>query len=252
MKISLITPTFGRERFLPGLYRCFAAQTHGDRELLVFDDSPSPSPFFSSLRDARVRYRHAPARLTIGDKRNQLIDEAQGDLIAFFDDDDFYSPSYLSVMSEGLGDADLIKLAGWFALSVPDDALFFWDTTAHHAIHYKVGEGPIDYVASSEFSPDFAAKNVDGYGFSYLFRRSGFGPARFPVQNFAEDIAFVSALRAQGKRIVHAQDSIGLCLHILHNRNTSVIYPQYRLPLGLGERLFPGLGAFLGVTPGPD
>lgn len=249
VKISLVTPTFGREAFLPGLYRCFAAQTHFDRELLVFDDSPAPSPFFTLLRDARVRYRHAPARLTIGEKRNQLIEEAQGDLIAFFDDDDFYAPNYLAVMADGLGDADLIKLAGWFALSVPDDALFFWDTSAHHALHYKVGEGAIGYAASTDFSPDFAAKNVDGYGFSYVFRRAAFGAARFPAKNFAEDVAFLSVLRAQGRRIVHAQDSIGLCVHILHNRNTSVIYPQYRLPIALGERLFPGLGAFLGVTP---
>ncbi len=108
---------------------------------------------------------------------------------------------------------------------MPDDALFFWDTSVHHALHYKVGEGAIGYVASTEFSPDFIAKN------------------------FAEDVAFLGALRAQGKRIVHAQDSLGLCVHILHNRNTSVIYPQYRLPLGLGERLFPGLGDFLGVAP---
>ena len=249
MKFSLITPTFGRERFLPGLYRCFAEQTHADRELLVFDDSPSPSPFFSSLRDARVRYRHAPERLTIGEKRNQLIEQAQGELVGFFDDDDFYGPNYLQVMADGLESAggDLIKLAGWFALSVPDDALFFWDTSVHHPIHYKVGEGAIDYVASSEFSADFIAKNVDGYGFSYVFRRAAFGSARFPAKNFAEDVAFLGALRAQGKRIVHAQDSLGLCVHILHNRNTSVIYPQYRLPLGLGERLFPGLGTFLGV-----
>jgi len=247
VKLSVITPTFGREKFLPGLYRCFAAQTHDDRELLVFDDSPSPSPFFSSLGDARVRYQHAPDRLTIGEKRNRLIEQAQGDLIAFFDDDDFYAPDYLHVMAGSLGDADLIKLAGWFALSVPDDALFFWDTSVNHPLHYKVGDGPPSFVTSGQFKPDFVGKNIDGYGFSYVFRRSVFGAARFPAKNFAEDVAFLNDLRAQGKRVVHAQDTAGLVVHVLHNRNTSVIYPQYRLPLGLGERLFPGLGAFLGV-----
>ncbi|HEY2900383.1 MAG TPA: glycosyltransferase family 2 protein [Polyangia bacterium] len=248
MTISVITPTFGREKFLPGLYRCFTEQTHPDRELLVFDDSPSPSAFFASLRDPRVRYQHTPHRLTIGEKRNQLIEQAQGELIAFFDDDDFYSPDYLRVLAGSLGEADLIKLAGWFALSVPDDALFFWDTSVNHPLHHKVGEGASSFVTSNQFKPDFVAKNIDGYGFSYLFRRAVFGAARFPSKNFAEDVAFLNDLRSQGKRVVHAQDTVGLAVHILHARNTSVIFPQYRLPVGISERLFPGLGGFLAAV----
>src|SRR4051812_23464981 len=129
MKVSVVTPTFARERCLPGLYACFAEQTHADRELLVLDDSPAPSRFFTGLGDARVRYIHAAERQTIGEKRNRLVAMATGDVIASFDDDDYYAPGYLAAMLEALGDADLVKLAGWFALSVPDDALFFWDTS---------------------------------------------------------------------------------------------------------------------------
>ena len=63
MRISVITPTFGRERYLPGLYRNFAEQTHADRELLIHDDSAAPSAFFAALGDPRVSYVHAgPAR----------------------------------------------------------------------------------------------------------------------------------------------------------------------------------------------
>jgi glycosyltransferase involved in cell wall biosynthesis len=248
MKISVVTPTFGRERFLPSLYGCFRDQTHGDRELIVYDDSPAPSPFFAALGDARVRYLHSPVRLTIGEKRNRLVEEARGELVAFFDDDDLYAPAYLGEMAarlDGAG-ADLVKLAGWFALSVPDDALFYWDTSANHLLHYKVGEGALGFVTSGQFQPDFVAKNADGYGFSYLFRRSAFGgAARFPVRNFGEDLPFVQALRAAGRSVAHVQDTDGLAVHILHNRNTAVIFPQYRLPRALGERLFPGLGAYL-------
>jgi glycosyltransferase involved in cell wall biosynthesis len=248
VKISIITPTHGREKFLPGLYRCFAEQTHADCELLIHDDSPAPSPFLGALRDPRVRYQHAAQKLTVGEKRNLLIEQAQGELIAFFDDDDFYRPNYLETMLRLLGDADLVKLVGWFALSVPDDALFFWDTTVNHALHFKVGEGAVSLVSSAQFKPDFRAKNSDGYGFSYLFARSVWGAARFPHQNFAEDLAFLGDLRAQGRRIVIGQDDTGLVVHILHNRNTSVIFPQYRLPVALGERLFPGLRAFMAAV----
>jgi glycosyltransferase involved in cell wall biosynthesis len=247
MRISIITPTCGRERYLPSLYRNFAEQTHADRELLVHDDSPEPSPFFSALRDPRVRYVHAAGqRVTIGTKRNQLIERATGELIAFFDDDDFYAPGYLEAMAASLGDADLVKLSGWFALSVPDDAFFFWDTAQHQPLHYKVGEGAITFVTSGQFKPDFAAKNVDGYGFSYLFRRRVFGgAARFPDKSFGEDLPFVQALRAAGSAVRHVEDDAGLVVHLLHNRNSSVIFPQYRLPRPLASRLFPGLPSYL-------
>jgi glycosyltransferase involved in cell wall biosynthesis len=245
MKISVVTPTFGRQGYLPSLYRCFISQTHPDRELLIHDDSPAPSPFFSQLSDPRVRYVHEPTRLTTGEKRNRLVELAQGELVAFFDDDDHYAPEYLGAMAERLGDADLVKLVGWFALSVPDDALFYWDTAVNHPLHYKVGEGPIGFVSSAQFKPDFVTKNRDGYGFSYLFKRSAFGVARFPAKSFGEDLPFVERLRAEGRPIAHAEDNDGMVVHILHNRNSSVIFPQYRLPRGLAGRLFPDLAGYL-------
>src|SRR3954471_5913053 len=108
MKVSVVTPTFGREKYLPGLLACFAAQTHTDRELLILDDSPAPSTFFGGLADSRVRYVHSKERLTIGEKRNRLVEMATGEVIASFDDDDYYAPGYLTAMLDGLGDADLV------------------------------------------------------------------------------------------------------------------------------------------------
>src|SRR5581483_12155914 len=92
MKVSVVTPTYAREKYLPSLHACFSAQTHAERELLVLDDSPAPSAFFRGLADPRVRYLHVPGRLTIGEKRNRLIELATGEAIAFFDDDDYYAP----------------------------------------------------------------------------------------------------------------------------------------------------------------
>jgi hypothetical protein len=171
--------------------------------------------------------------------------EAQGEAVAFFDDDDYYAPSYLEHMLDKLGESDVVKLAGWFALSVPDQAFFYWDTAANHPLHYKVGEGAVGLVTSAQFKPDFVARNVDGYGFSYLFRRAVGETARFPGQSFGEDLAFMTALRSAGRTITHLQDGVGLVVHVIHARNTSVIFPQYRLPFPLAERLFPGLDRYL-------
>ncbi len=195
-----------------------------------------------------MSYRHhAAGRVTIGEKRNQLIERATGDLIAFFDDDDFYAPDYLAAMAAALGDADLVKLSGWFALSVPDDAFFFWDTAQHQPLHYKVGEGAITFVTSAQFKPDFAAKNVDGYGFSYLFRRAE-SSAALCVSPTRASVRICRSCRrcaAPAASCEHVQDDAGLVVHLLHNRNSSVIFPQYRLPRALAARLFPGLPGYL-------
>ena len=82
-------------------YANFARQEHVPRrELVVYDTGSQPSAFFSSLDDARVRYRHGPddARQGLGAKRNWLVDAARGDVVACFDDDNVYGPAYLQTM----------------------------------------------------------------------------------------------------------------------------------------------------------
>ena len=245
MKVSVVTPTYNRERFLPAFYAMFGAQTHPELELLVGDDSPAPSAFFTGVRDVRVRYTHWTARMSIGEKRNRLIEQATGEVIVAFDDDDYYAPHYVATMVQALGDADLVKLAGWYAYSVPEQALFYWDTSVNHAMHFKVGNGPMAMVSANQFGPDFVVQNSNGYGFSYVFRRSVYGAVRFPDLTLGEDGAFANALRRSGRRIVHMQDRDVSVVHLLHGRTTSMAFPQYRLPPGLEQRLFPGLAAHL-------
>lgn len=245
MKISVVTPTWNRERFLPGLYDVWKSQTHTDRELLVYDDSAEPSAFFGKLVDARVRYQHSPTRVSVGEKRNRLCAMATGDVIAFFDDDDWYAPHYLATMVDALADCDLVKLAGWYAFYLPEDALFYWDTTRNHVVHHRVGDGPVGIALGEQFSPHFATRNADGFGFSYVFRRDSFGEARFPDQNFAEDYPFVTALRSSGKKVKHLQDETASVVHLVHGQSSSIAFPQYRLPPVAAKRLFPELAAHL-------
>jgi len=245
MKISIVTPTYERERFLPALYDSFCAQTYPDLELLVGDDSTASSAFFSRLSDPRVRYVHFPARLSTGEKRNRLIASAAGEVIVFFDDDDYYAPHYVETMVKALHGADLVKLVGWYVLWAPARALFYWDTTSNHPTHFNLGKGSVALVSDKRFGSDFVAKNVDGYGFSYVFRRSALEKARFPDLTLGEDLPFVTDLRRAGGTIVHVADECASAVHILHGLTSSVVFPQYRLPPAVVERLFPGLAAHL-------
>jgi glycosyltransferase involved in cell wall biosynthesis len=245
IKVSVVTPTYNRERFLPAFYTMFCAQDYPAIELLVADDSPAPSAFFSSLRDERVRYLHLTSRISIGEKRNRLIEASSGEIIVSFDDDDYYAPGYIAGMVRALGDADMVKLVGWYIYSVPEIATFFWDTEVNHPAHFKVGNGPTTLVSAQRFVPDFIEKNRDGYGFSYVLRRSVFETLRFPDQNFGEDLALAKALRDDGRRIVHVQDDHQSVVHVMHGRTTSMVFPQYRIPPRLARRLFPGLAGHL-------
>ena len=94
--ISAIITTFNRERFLEAAIRSVASQTCRDVELLVLDNSSSDGTeaLVERLREPRLRYvRHPP--LTIAAARNLGLGMAQGEFVAFLDDDDEWLPTKL-------------------------------------------------------------------------------------------------------------------------------------------------------------
>ena len=101
--ISIITPSYKRERLLQLQHQTVLRQTEQDFEWLILDDSPEPSSYFSELNDVRIRYTHcAGKRLRIGEKRNWLVERARSEFIAHFDDDDFYARDYVHTMRQRL------------------------------------------------------------------------------------------------------------------------------------------------------
>jgi glycosyltransferase involved in cell wall biosynthesis len=100
--VSIITPTYRREEFLPYTARWVRAQTYPHFEWLILDDSPVPNPLLAADSDPRIRYQHVEQRLSIGEKRNRLVAMARGEFIAHFDDDDYYAPRFLELMISSL------------------------------------------------------------------------------------------------------------------------------------------------------
>ena len=244
MLVSVVTPTYGRAHLLPHVHRCFARQTWPDREWLVLDDSPQPSPFMLTLDDPRVRYHHRPDRLPLGSKRNWLAAQARGELIAHFDDDDHYTPEYLARMVAHLGDADLVKLAGFFIYSLTAAVFAYWDTRDLPRVLWRLrGEQPPELHPTVGQSPEllaaFSHKNLHGYGFSYLYRRQLLPALAFPELAHGEDYEFVVALQRAGRPLRLVADDQGLALAIRHPGCQSVLFPQYLLPTVLLPRFFP-------------
>lgn len=239
-KVSIITPTYNRAQHLRYLYGFYRSQTYQERELLIADDSPEPDAFFAGLADPTVKYQHLDTRKTIGWKRDLLIREASGDLIVHFDDDDFYSPTYLACAVRELENADLVKLTSWYGYDVASGMLFYCDMEKllphHYRIHSKEG---VSISAMGGMSEEWVKENLWGYGFSYAFRRSLYAKVKFDVEkNWGEDKDFIARVLAAGFRLKGRPDQGGLSLHVIHSSNTSCVFPNYILPQFMAERIF--------------
>jgi glycosyltransferase involved in cell wall biosynthesis len=237
VRVSVLCPTFGRPERHEQLHRVFDRQLWQDRDLWILDDSPEPSTFFRELHDRRVHYMHSAGRMTIGAKRNWLLACCRGDVIAHFDDDDWYAPTYLTTMVGALQEQklDFVKLSIWNALSERDGS--FWQVDTQKLL-------PNHFVVSSDKSPeetrisdaDMAALpqevydgNLWGYGFSYVYRRAVGEAFPFLGVDFGEDFEFVKRVRT-AFRIGHLPDHADKVVHTMHPKNTATrIFPQTRL-----------------------
>ena len=111
--VSVIVPTRNRRAFIVQLLRYFMRQTYPlhDMELIIVDDGEEPiedllleSGLYNPVRESKnqIIYRHLDQPVTIGEKRNLLNDMARGDIIVAMDDDDWYSPYYVSELVKAL------------------------------------------------------------------------------------------------------------------------------------------------------
>ncbi len=238
--ISVITPTHGRDRLLQNQHAGLLAQSRQDFEWLILDDSPAPSAYFAGLRDPRIRYHHQAERRPVSVKRNWLCERCAAPVIAQFDDDDYYAPGYLAAMTARLDrtGADITKLSGWFVYSAQLRRLGWWDTVQTLGLHFTFGPERTLQAFVNQAPPDNMKNNWQGYGFSYVFRRTMWEAAPFPAVEYASDYGFVAVAMAKGCRLDHFADMEGLALHILRTDNMSRSFPQYLLPDFMLENLF--------------
>jgi glycosyltransferase involved in cell wall biosynthesis len=201
--ISCIMPTHNRRAFIGLTLECFNAQTWPRKELVVVDDGTDP---VGDLLEGRpgVRYARVPYRMTLGAKRNLACELAQGDLIAHWDDDDWYSPRRLSEQIAPLmaQQCDATGLVTTHVLEMPSAR--FWTLSCN--LHQRMFAG--DVVGGTLLFP----RSLLHQGFSY------------PEMNLAEDAALIRQLTQRCKRVQRVADP-GLFVYIRHGRNTWLFDP---------------------------
>lgn len=88
-KVTCMVPTYNRHDLLIRSIRMFTEQTYPNIEMIIVDDSDTP---LSIELPRNVQYMHLKSRRSIGYKRNMAMQLAQGELLAFWDDDDIHMP----------------------------------------------------------------------------------------------------------------------------------------------------------------
>jgi glycosyltransferase involved in cell wall biosynthesis len=95
--VSIIIPAYNGAEYLDSALASIEAQQFADREVLLVDDG---SPVELKL-PAFVRYFRQPHQGQAA-ARNRGVREAQGEILAFLDTDDMWTPGHLSRLQAGL------------------------------------------------------------------------------------------------------------------------------------------------------
>ena len=99
--ISVIVPVYNVEKYIVETMECVEAQTYGDWELLLVEDSSSDGTGEKILRhveekgESRIRLIRQPSNMGAAMARNRGLAEARGRYIAYLDADDLWVPEKL-------------------------------------------------------------------------------------------------------------------------------------------------------------
>jgi len=195
--ISCIMPTYNRRALLPLALRCFHDQDYPNKELIIVDDGEDRvGDLTESLPD--VRYSAFPSRLSIGAKRNLACAQARGEIIAHWDDDDWYAPDRLRYQATPIlaGEAEITGLETTFVL----DSLGgeFW--TMKPELHRQAFVG-------------------DVHGGTLVYRRELLTQGlRYPEVNLAEDAWLLHDAIGRGKRLSRLANP-GVFVYVRHGLN---------------------------------
>jgi glycosyltransferase involved in cell wall biosynthesis len=92
--ITCVMPTYGRPDYVCESLAMFLDQDYGNKDLLILNDCPEQTLI---CEYSNVHVINAPFHYSnLGDKRNSAIEQARGEFIAVWDDDDVYLPWRLS------------------------------------------------------------------------------------------------------------------------------------------------------------
>ncbi|MFL6256310.1 MAG: glycosyltransferase [Pyrinomonadaceae bacterium] len=195
--VTCIMPTADRRAFIPLALENFRRQDYPNKELVIVDDGDDAIGDLT-LGQTGVRYMRLAMRTSIGGKRNLACRQPRGQIIAHWDDDDWYAPDRLRYQVAPImaGEADLTGLVSEYVLELPCGD--FWTTLPQ--LHRRMFVG-------------------DVHGGTLVYRgallESGI---RYPETNLAEDAALIRQAASRHQRLLRLSNP-GVFVYVRHGSN---------------------------------
>ena len=218
--VSCLVLTRDRLRLAERAIRCYQNQRYPRRELVIVcqgDDAYQDElrRHIDQIPLAHVRLIAADPQLRLGVLRNISLEEARGDLVCIWDDDDCSHPDRLTRQVDHLleTDADAVFLSGHLHLFEPDGVLHWIDTSASaDPPRYPLAPGTVVMRRDSRFRYPEAGRYA----------------------HFGEDYQLMLDLHRRAK-VATAGDLGLLYLYTYHGNNTfsrqhHLRMRRYRLP----------------------
>ncbi|MDD4955179.1 MAG: glycosyltransferase family 9 protein [Candidatus Omnitrophica bacterium] len=164
MKVSVVIATYKREESLKNLLKDLFAQNENDFEIIIVDQSPSPSNVLSEIAagsNGKVSYI-AGISQNAALARNRGVKEAKGEIVVLCDDDILVKPDFITNHLKNYSERDVGGVSG-------------------RVVCY--GDGPVgdikavgrirkyDGKITANFNADFKTEVEHAYGCNLSFRR---------------------------------------------------------------------------------
>lgn len=101
--VSICTPTFNRRPFIPYTIKCIENQDYPKDKIewIIIDDGTDKIE--DLVKDlSYVKYFQYDKKMSLGEKRNLMHTKSKGEILVYFDDDDFYPHNRVSHAVETL------------------------------------------------------------------------------------------------------------------------------------------------------
>lgn len=186
-------PTYNRREFVPHAIRYFLRQQYANKELIIVDDGQD------NIADLVpnvpcIRYIRLDQKITLGAKLNLACEQAQGSIIANWDDDDWYADWRLSYQ--------VTSLQNLQAAVCGINTLLYYDLRNENAYRYVYPPGERVWLLGS----------------SLCYTRQSWNSSRFADIDVGMDGLFVWSLDPTQVGVL---EDHSFSVHFIHNRNVS-------------------------------
>ena len=194
--VSILTPTYNRRQFIPKIIECIQNQDYpvDKMEWIVVDDGDDKVNDLLEDKELtkglpKIHYYQVEEKMNIGKKRNLINSKANGDILLYMDDDDYYPVERVSHAVKMLNKNPKAMVAG------------------SSLIYMYINKRLLEF---GPYAPNHATAGT------FAFRKELLKTTEFPDKPFAEEKAFLKDYTIPMVQL----DSFKTILVIAHDKNT--------------------------------